>query len=90
MQHYPPWNPDRSLPSIEEVIDPIDTDHEKRNSEPDLYEIGSDTTSHTSRESESVNSENGAPPIYELLEEVESDIDSHSASSVVRETLALT
>ena len=44
----------------------------------------SDTLSHTSDESELVDSENGTPP--RLLEAAESDTDGHSVSSTVRVT----
>ena len=41
-----------------------------------------DALSHTSDESELVDSENGTPP--KLLEAAESDTDGHSVSSIVR------
>lgn len=67
MQHYAPWNPNRPLASIEEIL----------GSETEV-----DVLSHTSDESELVDSENGTPP--KLLEAAESDTDGHSVSSIVR------
>ena len=72
MQHYAPWNPNRQLASIEEILG---------------SETEEDALSHTSDESELVDSENGTPP--RLLEAAESDTDGHSVSITVRMTSAL-
>ena len=72
MQHYAPWNPNRQLASIEEILG---------------SETEEDALSHTSDESELVDSENGTSP--KLLEAAESDTDGHSVSSTVRMTSTL-
>lgn len=72
MQNYAPWNPNRPLASIEEIL----------GSETEV-----DALSHTSNESELVDSENGTSP--KLLEAAESDTDDHSVSSIVRMTNTL-